>query len=356
MKQLPLSLIVLLFIGIHSLSLQAQEEKKKAKPKKQSLLDVLTTQKLPKVALEMDLKMLFDDRRMMNYQKAVATITFDDGEVWTDQIQLKTRGVYRNQKCDNPPLKLKYKKKALKARKLNKNNEFKLVYPCKLGGNYQKYVLKEYLVYKLNNVLTDHSLRVQLIDLEIKDSLDNIAPISAKGFLIEHREELIDRVDAVMSDAKCMKPVMLSNYDYTLFQVFQYFIGNTDWLLPLCKNCEIISLESGIMIPIAYDFDFSGMVNTRYAVPNTALPVTTITDRYFLGHNKKMEELAPVLALFQEKKTELIKTVSDFEYLSKIERKKMVKYINSFYKILDKPRLVKKAFIHPMADSMKEDY
>ena len=184
----------------------------------------------------MDLKMLFDDRRMMNYQPAVATITFEDGEVWTDNIQLKTRGKFRSQKCDNPPLKLKYPKKGLKARKLNKNNELKLVYPCKLGGNYQKYVLKEYLVYKLNNVLTDQSLRVQLIDLEIKDSLDNIVPIVAKGFLIEHREELIDRVDAVMSDAKCMKPVHLSMYDYTLFQVFQYFIGNTDWLLPTCKK------------------------------------------------------------------------------------------------------------------------
>lgn len=344
-------LLVLCFI---TFSLNAQS--KKPKPKKESLLDVLVTQKLPKLSLEMDLKMLFDDRRMMNYQTAVATITFDDGEVWSDGIKLKTRGVYRSQKCDNPPLKLKYPKKALKARKLNKNNEFKLVYPCKLKGDFEEYVFKEYLVYKLNNVLTEQSLRVQLIDLEIKDSLDNIAPITTKGFLIEHREELIDRLDAVMSDAKCMKPVHLSMYDYTLFQVFQYFIGNTDWLLPTCKNCEIISLESGEMIPIAYDFDFSGMVNTNYAVPNTALPVRTITDRYFLGHKKKMADLDPVFALFQAKKAELIKTVNDFEYLSKKERKRMVKYMESFYRILGKPKLVKRVFVHPMADSMKEDY
>ena len=346
---------ILLFISCHTLSLQAQKEKKK-KPPKQSLLDVLTTQQLPKVALEMDLKMLFDDRRMMNYQPAVATITFDDGEVWTDNIQLKTRGVYRSQKCDNPPLKLKYKKKALKARNLNKNNEFKLVYPCKLGNNFQNYVLKEYLVYKLNNVLTDQSLRVQLIDLAIKDSLDNIAPIAAKGFLIEHREELIHRLGAEMNDMRCLKPVHLSNYDYTLFQVFQYFIGNTDWLLPGCKNCEIIDFEDGKMIPIAYDFDFSGMVSTNYAIPNSALPVRTITDRYFLGHKKKMEDLAPVFALFQEKKAELIKTVEDFDYLPKWERKRMVKYMESFYKVLSKPKLVKKAFIHPMGESMREDY
>jgi len=345
-----------LLLSLCFLTFSSNAQSKKPKPKKESLLDVLVTQKLPKLSLEMDLKMLFEDRRMMNYQKAVATITFDDGEEWTDDIQLKTRGKFRSKKCDNPPLKLKYSKKSLKARKLNKNNEFKLVYPCKLGDNFEKYVFKEYLVYKLNNVLTEQSLRVQLIDLEIKDSLDNIAPITTKGFLIEHREELIDRLDAVMSDAKCMKPVHLSSYDYTLFQVFQYFIGNTDWLLPTCSNCEIISLESGIMIPVAYDFDFSGMVNTNYAIPNSALPVTTITDRYFLGHKKKMTDLNPIFALFQAKKAELIKTVNDFEYLPKKERKRMVKYMESFYKILGKPKLVKRTFVHPMADSMKEDY
>ncbi len=355
MKFLQLSLLCCLLLTTSSLLAQVPKDTL-VKPKKQSLLDVLLTQELPKVSLEMDLKMLFDDRRMMNYQKAVASITFDDGEVWTDNIQLKTRGKFRSQKCDNPPLKLKYSKKSLKKRKLNKNNEFKLVYPCKSGKDYQKYVLKEYLVYKLNNVLTDQSLRVQLIDLEIKDSLDNLDPIFVKGFLIEHREELIHRVGAVMSDVKCMKPVHLSQYDYTLFQVFQFFIGNTDWLLPTCKNSEIISLESGIMIPIAYDFDFSGMVSTEYAIPNSSLPVETITDRYFLGHQKTMEELAPVFAVFQEKKGELIQTVQDFEYLPAKDRKRMVKYIESFYKILDKPKLTKYHFMHPMAEKMKHDY
>ena len=345
----------LLFCSVLPSLLFAQKDESK-KVKKESLLDILTTQKLPKLVLETNVEKLFGERKVMNYQKALASITLDDGAIWTHQIKLKTRGVYRGQKCVNPPLKLKFSKKELKARKLNKNNEFKLVYPCKDGNNFQKYVLKEYLVYKLNNVLTDQSLRVQLVDLEIKDSLNHISPISVKGFLIEHREELIHRLDAVMSDIKCMRPVHLSTYDYTLFQVFQYFIGNTDWLLPTCKNCEIISLENGEMIPIAYDFDFSGMVSTDYATPNSSLPVKTIKDRYFLGHKKKMEDLDPVLELFQKKKTALIDTVNDFEYLSKFERKRMIKYINSFYKILDNPKLVKKEFVHPMADSMKDDY
>jgi len=343
-----------LFLGTLSLSAQVSNDTTFVKPKKKSLLDVLMTQELPKLSLEMDMKTLFDDRRRMNYRKAIASIMFDDGEVWTDSIQIKTRGVYRSQKCDNPPLKLKYYKKSLKGRKLNKNNEFKLVYPCRGGEEYKNYVLKEYLVYKLNNVLTDKSLRVQLIDLEIKDSLSNLEPILEKGFLIEHREELIHRTGAIMSDVKCMKPANVSPYDYTLFQVFQFFIGNTDWLLPTCKNCEIISLEGGVMVPIAYDFDFSGMVHTEYAVQRSSLPVKRVTDRFFLGHSKTMEELAPIFALFQEKKSELIQTVDDFEHLPKYERRKMIKYIQSFYKIIDKPKLTKEHFMHPMAEVLEE--
>jgi len=349
--------VLLLCFLVGTLPLLAQASKNtKVKPKKKSLLDVVSAQELPKLFLELDLKKLLDDRRMMNYQKALATITFDDGEVWTDNIRLRTRGVYRNRKCENPPLKLKYYKKSLKARKLNKNNELKLVYPCNGGSIYQKYVYKEYLVYKLNNVLTDNSLRVQLIDLEIKDSLDNIDPIFVKGFLMEHQEELIRRVGAVKSDVKCLDPIQLSEHDYILLQVFQFFIGNTDWLLKNCKNIELIRMESGATIPIAYDFDFSGMVNAEYAVPNSKFPLRTITDRYFLGHQKTMEELAPAFALFQEKKSVLIQTVEDFEYLSIKERKKMIKYMESFYRILDKPKLVKYHFMHSMAEKVKYDY
>ncbi len=345
------------FVGILPLLAQASKPKDiKIKPKKKSLLDVLTTQELPMLFLETDLKKLLDNRRRKKYQAAAASISFDDGEVWTDSIQLRTRGVYRNRKCDNPPLKLKYSKKSLQARKLNKNNELKLVYPCKKGNTYQEYVFKEYLVYKLNNVLTDQSFRVQLIDLVIKDSLDNIAPIHVKGFLMEHQEEVIRRLGAVKSDGNCMEPEQLSQPDYTLLQVFQFFIGNTDWLLKNCKNIELINMENGETIPIAYDFDFSGMVNADYAVPNSKFPVRTITDRYFLGHQKTVEELEPAFAIFQEKRSALIHTVEAFEYLSTKERKKMVKYIESFYKILDKPKVTKYHFMHSLEEKIKYNY
>jgi len=322
---------------------------------KESLLDHLTESAISHLELSVDLEALFSDRKYMNYKMAIASFKFEE-EVWTDSIKVKTRGVYRSRKCDNPPLKLKYPKKALKKRGLKKRNELKLVYACKNDGNFQTYVLKEFLVYKMYNILTERSLRVQLLDLTISDELGNVPSIKSKGFLIEHREEIIKRLDAVKSDIKCMKPVHLSSYDYTLFQVFQFFIGNTDWLLRVCKNSQILSSKDGTMFPIPYDFDFSGMVDANYATPQSAFGLKNIKERYFLGHQKKMEELLPILELFREKRNELTSLVNDFDLLSKKERKAMIKYIDSFYKILDKPRKVKRLFVHPMAESMATDF
>lgn len=322
---------------------------------KESLLDHLTEMASSTLDLEVDLDALFSDRKYMNYKMAVASFNFGD-EVWTDSIYVKTRGVYRNRLCDNPPLKLKYPKKALKRRGLKKQNELKVVYPCKEKGEYQNYIYKEYLVYRMYNILTDKSLRVQLIDFTIKDALGKNEPIESIGFLIEHREEIIKRLKGVKSDKKCMKPSHLSNFDYSLFQVFQYFIGNTDWLIPTCKNSEVITLKDGLMIPIPYDFDFSGMVDTDYAVPQSAFGLKDIKERYFLGHKKKLKDLRPVFDLFQEKRAELTQLVKDFELLPKYERKSMIKYINSFYKILENPKKVKKEFVHPMAESMAADF
>jgi len=322
---------------------------------KESLLDHLTESVQSNLVLEVDVTDLFLTKKYREYKNAVAHFTFEE-DVWTDSIYIKARGVYRNRTCDNPPLKLKYPKKSLKKRGLKKQNELKLVYPCKNDENYQNYVLREYLVYKMYNILTENSLRVQLIDFTLKDALNQQSPIVSKGFLIEHREEIIKRLGAIKSDLKCMRPSHLSNYDYTLFQVFQFFIGNTDWLLPTCKNSEIISLDSVTMIPIPYDFDFSGMVSAEYATPQTAFGLTDIKERYFLGHKKKMEDLLPVFEVFQEKQLDLIQLVNDFDLLPKEDRKSMIRYINSFYKVLKKPAKVKRLFVHPMAESMAKDF
>jgi len=322
---------------------------------KESILDHLTESGMSKLEIETNLEDLFKDRKYKLYKRAVATFTFEDGNTWTDSLAVKVRGVFRASKCDNPPLKLKYSKKLLKKRGLKKRNEYKLVYPCMNDKKHQTYIYKEYLIYKLYNELTDKSLRVHLIDLTLRDSARQIENINAIGFMIEHREEIIKRLAANKNDKRCLPVKKLSSYDYTLFQVFQYMIGNVDWRIEVCKNAEVIQLKDSTLIPIPYDFDYTGMVNASYAVPLQTFKQEAVTDRYFLGHKKKMKDLLPVFELFNQKKNTFIDIIDSFNYLSKKERKTMIKYLESFYKIINRPSRVKKEFIHDMG-KMKDQY
>lgn len=322
---------------------------------KESILDHLLESKMSKLEIVTNLDSLFGDRRLKAYKDANATFTFENGESWTDSLEVKVRGVYRAAKCDNPPLKIKYSKKILKKRGLKKRNEYKVVYPCKNNKSYQNYIYKEYLIYKMYNELTDKSLRVHLIDFTLRDVNQEKEDIHTTGFLIEHREEIIKRLDAHKNDMRCLPVKMLSPEDYTLFQVFQFMIGNVDWLIETCKNAEVIQLRDSTIIPIPYDFDYTGMVKPAYAKPFSHFNQIKITDRYFLGHNKNMEELTPIFELFKEKKNNFIELINDFSYLSKRERKVMIRYLQSFYRILDRPAQIKKVFVHDMGP-MKEQY
>ncbi len=325
-------------------SITGSEDRMYVNHQKESILDHLTESKMPELELVLHLDSLFMDRRHKNYQDASATFTFENGETWTDSMEVKVRGIFRAAKCDNPPLKIKYSKNLLKKRGLKKRNEYKLVYPCKSNKIYQNYIYKEYLIYKLYNELTDKSLRVHLIDFTLKDATQKKEDIQSIGFLVEHREEIIKRLDAHKNDIRCLPVKMLSPYDYTLFQVFQFMIGNVDWLIENCKNTEVIQLQDNTIIPIPYDFDFTGMVNPSYAVPNRIFKQKYVTDRYFLGHEKSMEELMPIFELFKEKKKNFVQLITEFPYLSNRDRKAMLKYLESFYRILDRPAQVKRAF------------
>jgi len=113
-------------------------------------------------------------------------------------------------------------------------------------------------------------------------------------------------------------------------------IGNVDWLVETCKNAEVIQLKDSTLIPIPYDFDYTGMVNPAYAVPIRQFKQQSVTDRYFLGHQKNIKELLPIFELFKQKKATFINIINSFEYLPQRDRKAMVKYLQSFYRTLDR--------------------
>lgn len=88
------------------------------------------------------------------------------------------------------------------------------------------------------------------------------------------------------------------------------------------------------ILPIAYDFDFSGLVNASYAIPSSDYGQRHIKDRDYLGFEADAATLQSVLQHLREKKSELYRIISDFKLLPAEQRLEMRDYLESFYQII----------------------
>ncbi len=261
---------------------------------------------------------------------------------WT--AKTRARGNIRKQVCYYPPLKIKFKKKWLVANEMDSSfNDLKLVVGCKKGDFYGELVLKEYLIYQLYEALTGISFRTQLAEIEFIDTENNWKPFTTYAFFIENQDEMATRLNA-----RCAKPKRLrSKYIYAeqldKMNLFQYMVGNTDWSAIGSHNVRLIKCNDyPLPLPIAYDFDYAGLVNAPYAVHGKGIELEHITQRLFLGVCREAGELEKQIPLFIEKKATFYKIIQDFPYLNKKEKKEMINYLDDFYKILNNPKSFKR--------------
>jgi len=313
-----------------------------------SLMDWFKKEGIVKIELQTDVQHLKLERQKRAYQPASLTF-FTTGEPFHQEVKVRARGKFRCRICDLPPLKLKFSKKRLKNAGFAKFNKLKVVVPCQNAKFYQQIIFKEYLIYRMYNLLTDKSLRVHFTKIELQNEETSGKPLTFHGFIIEDKEELAARLNAAVCDTLNLQPAALSERDYTRFQVFQFMIGNTDWIIATSHNVEVIQTADNSLIPVPYDFDFSGMVASDYATPHPFTPLKSVKERFFMGNGKSVEEMEQTFAVFKEKKTALFELIKNFDLLGKKERKKMTAYLNSFFDIIDDPQKVRNYFIEKPA-------
>ena len=87
---------------------------------------------------------------------------------------------------------------------------------------------------------------------------------------------------------------------------------------------------------IPFDFDFSGLVNTRYATPDPSLPIRRVRQRLFRGFcpgdmGRDPEEYEAVYELFREKKEEIYDAWRAIEGLERDRLEETLEYFDDFY-------------------------
>jgi hypothetical protein len=310
---------------------------------KQSLFDTFHDKNPVHLTVETDLSALLADQKPDDWQPAGLKMQKTACKEFTFDGKVKPRGVFRKANCSFPPLKLKFEKDAMKELDLKEYRTLKLVTHCQEDYEYEQFVLKEFLAFKLYNELTDRSFRVQLANVRYVDSQKKLPDIERYGFLIEDDEELAERLGGSILGEEHGDPKTIDKPQYKLFALFQFMIGNTDWSLANRHNTELLqpnNTDLPMPFPVPYDFDFCGMVDAPYAIAPHHLPISDVKERFFQWRGKQGEDFTETFALFQSKKDAMLREVQGFELLSEQCRADVTAYLESFFEMLETPEKI----------------
>jgi hypothetical protein len=100
-------------------------------------------------------------------------------------------------------------------------------------------------------------------------------------------------------------------------------------------------------MPIAYDFDFSGAVNARYATVDSSLRIPNVRQRLFRGYCADAESYNKAFAIFNEKKLEIYALYSDSigKLMDKGRVRETLRYFDEFYGTINNRGAAKREII-----------
>jgi hypothetical protein len=266
------------------------------------------------------------------------------------EIKLRVRGNYRLKNCYFPPLKVKIKKGVSKNTLFQGNKTLKLVVPCLIQKDNDDNIIKEFLAYKLYEVISDYHFKTRLFDLSFEEIKKNKPKTHLlKGFFIEDNSTVAKRHGGEVFK-RTIHPLNQDKLSSIRNTFFQFMIGNTDFSQAYRHNVKLFYINKE-MIPIPYDFDMSGLVNTSYAVVsqinNKKLQNTYVTQRIYRGFERDYKDFQLVRQEFLANKTTLLSIMDAHSkyFDNPKEFSKARDYINSFYDILHDDKSFKKHII-----------
>ncbi|MES1198182.1 MAG: hypothetical protein ABUL41_02790 [Chitinophagaceae bacterium] len=305
-----------------------------------------TDESIVEMTLTTDIKKLQDKTTIEAYQPAEIRVRLPDSTSITEQIRLYARGISRRETCLIPPIMLNFHNPT--SPKLYSLSRLKLVVGCGSTTIDEQLVLKEYLIYKIYNLLEEKSFRVRLLRVTYKDSKGKMKPITQYSYMIEDVDDMAKRNQCMASKKLAFQIEEMDPGKMNQVDIFEYMIGNTDWSVPGNHNIKILfpkkdSTAKGF--PIPYDFDIAGLVDPYYATPNEQLGANSLTQRIYRGFPTKIEIIQNTLSNFEKQKENILSLVRNFELLKSKTRSEMARYIEDFYKIINDKNQVQTTFI-----------
>ncbi len=304
-----------------------------------SAISLFTSDSVIHAILKTDMKSLMKNKFVELDQPATLQIVRGPGDTTSYEVEIKCRGNIRKETCYYPSIRMKFSKQDFSYHKL------KWVNVCD-GESDEDFLLKEYLAYKMFRILTDKSFETELVWMQYMDSSGKEKSLTSYAFVIQNADELAANFGGRVHEPKILKEEILNSEQLAIFSFFQYMIGNTDWAFGNRHNVEVFTNpETNTVMPVAYDFDYSGFVNTSYATPHQSIPISHVTVRYNKSICMDEELCEKTRQLFLEKKEAILATCRDFELLNIRTRTKAVDFLEAFFKTMEDRKVTHRIFV-----------
>lgn len=306
------------------------------------------TDKLLEITLSGNIRELINDRTETPQLHPITLLyRQEDSSEIAIAAEGKTRGHFRKLKenCLYPPLAIHFtKSKSLASSIFGEQEKLKLVMPCQ--GD--EYVVREWLVYKLYNLITPKSFKTRLVRVKLNDTKNKKIASPFYGMLLEEEKQMAKRNGAVAVTKK-LQPDETERKSFLTMAVFEYLIGNTDWSVQYQQNIKLLAADSNeVPTAVAYDFDHAGLVNAPYAKPAEELLMNSVRERRYRGFCiADMTKFDGVIALYNHLKKDIYSLYSDCTLLNEKFVKATIKYLDEFYATINNPVKMQKEFNYP---------
>src|SRR5258708_25171259 len=247
--------------------------------------------------------------------------------------------------CDYVPLRVEFTKQDVARTVFKHQTSLKLVVQCVRGSDYEQYLLREYLAYRMFNVLTHRSFRARLARVTYVDKATGQTSGTRHAMFIEDDGDVAKRMEGRTVALPRLLFKDLDSDTLMPMMIFEFMIGNTDFSIYALHNVRLVQRPDKSLHPIPYDFDFSGLVHPPYALPARALMLTTVRDRLYRGPCRRQELLDPYLANFVAKR-DLVTALPDaIPGMDKPSREDARSYLDEFYSAIKTTKNAKRLFV-----------
>jgi hypothetical protein len=297
-----------------------------------------------------DFNALNKERSPNNKKMFPATLTVEDAKGPQDiPVKIGSRGHFRlmSRNCDFVPIRLDLPSTGETAGTVFEGQtNLKLGTHCRGDREYDNYTLKEYLTYRLFNLVTPLSFRARLaratyVDAKTKKTIGNRYAI-----FVEHENDVARRFGGRIVELPRIQFKDLDAPTLNRMMLFEYMIGNTDFSIWALHNVRIVQDRNRQLFPVPYDFDLSGLVHAPYAAPDPRIGLRSVLDRLYRGPCRSVDEFDETAAAFRAARADMFTLLESMRDLNQQSRSEAKEYLESFFRAIDKPDSIKRQFVN----------